>query len=67
MAEQSNLDEITTFLNDKFSGETEYLQATHEVLQDIVPIYNANAHYKRLILLDASALRSELLTLLSRG
>ncbi|AGP85544.1 NADP-specific glutamate dehydrogenase [Alteromonas mediterranea] len=46
MAEQSNLDEITTFLNDKFSGETEYLQATHEVLQDIVPIYNANAHYK---------------------
>ncbi len=46
MAQKSNFDEIYTFLNEKFAGETEYLQAVHEVLEDIVPIYNANEDYK---------------------
>lgn len=46
MAQVSNFDEIYGFLNDKFSGETEYLQAVHEVLEDIIPIYNANKDYK---------------------
>lgn len=45
MVQQSNFDEIYGFLNDKFSGETEYLQAVHEVLEDIIPIYNANEDY----------------------
>ncbi|WP_394220432.1 NADP-specific glutamate dehydrogenase [Alteromonas gracilis] len=46
MAQQSNFDEIYTFLTERFNGEPEYLQAVHEVLQDIVPIYNANEDYK---------------------
>lgn len=46
MAQQSNFEEIYTFLNDRFSNEPEYLQAVHEVLEDIVPIYNANESYK---------------------
>ena len=46
MAQKSNFEEIYDFLNDKFSNEVEYLQAVHEVLEDIVPIYNANEDYK---------------------
>ena len=46
MAQKSNFEEIYDFLNDKFSNEVEYLQAVHEVLEDIVPIYNANEEYK---------------------
>jgi len=46
MAQQSNFDEIYSFLNEKFENESEYLQAVHEVLEDIIPIYNANSDYK---------------------
>ena len=46
MTQKSNFEEIYTFLNEKFANETEYLQAVHEVLEDIVPIYNANKNYK---------------------
>ena len=46
MAHQSNFDEIYSFLNEKFEGESEYLQAVHEVLEDIVPISNAHDDYK---------------------
>ena len=46
MAQKSNFEEIYDFLNDKFSNEVEYLQAVHEVLEDIIPIYNANEDYK---------------------
>lgn len=46
MTQKSNFEEIYTFLNEKFANETEYLQAVHEVLEDIVPIYNANKDYK---------------------
>ena len=46
MTQKSNFEEIYTFLNEKFANETEYLQAVHEVLEDIVPIHNANKDYK---------------------
>ncbi|MEC7482144.1 MAG: hypothetical protein VYE21_11085, partial [Pseudomonadota bacterium] len=46
MTQKSNFEEIYTFLNEKFANETEYLQAVHEVLEDIVPIHNANIDYK---------------------
>ena len=45
MTQKSNFEEIYTFLMRSFN-ETEYLQAVHEVLEDIVPIYNANKDYK---------------------
>ncbi|GFD89421.1 glutamate dehydrogenase [Tenacibaculum sp. KUL152] len=46
MPQLSNFDEIYQFLQKRFENEKEYLQAVHEVLQDIVPIYNANEAYK---------------------
>ena len=46
MPQLSNFDEIYQFLHKRFENEKEYLQAVHEVLQDIVPIYNANEAYK---------------------
>ncbi|AGP77966.1 glutamate dehydrogenase [Alteromonas mediterranea 615] len=67
MAEQSNLDEITTFLNDKFSGETESFKPLTKYFKILFLYTMPMRTTKRLILLDASALRSELLTLLSRG
>ena len=48
MSDVSNFDEIYGFLNTKFENEKEYLQAVHEVLEDIIPIYNANGAYKQL-------------------
>ena len=47
MPNESNFDEIYDFLNTKFESEKEYLQAVREVLEDIVPIYNANEAYKQ--------------------
>ncbi len=47
MAPKSNFDEIYTFLNEKFAGETEYLQAVHEVLEDIVYYYAMMSSRKR--------------------
>lgn len=47
MSDVSNFDEIYGFLNTKFENEKEYLQAVHEVLEDIIPIYNANSAYKQ--------------------
>lgn len=44
---KSNIDELNAFLTQRFPHETEYLQATAEVLADIMPIYNANAIYKQ--------------------
>ena len=44
MTQKSNFEEIYTFLTEKFANETEYLQAVHEVLEDIVPIYNAHKY-----------------------
>jgi glutamate dehydrogenase (NADP+) len=46
MSDVSNFDEIYGFLTTKFENEKEYLQAVHEVLEDIIPIYNANTAYK---------------------
>ncbi|WP_338517675.1 NADP-specific glutamate dehydrogenase [Alteromonas gracilis] len=46
MKQLSNFDEIYQFLATRFGNEKEYLQAVHEVLHDIVPIYNANEQYK---------------------
>lgn len=44
---KSNFDSLTDFLKSRFEDEAEYLQATSEVLSDIMPIYNANESYKR--------------------
>ena len=46
MSNQSNHDDIYAYLQTRFEGEKEYLQAVNEVLHDIVPIYNANDDYK---------------------
>lgn len=43
---KSNTEALNTFLAQRFPHESEYLQATSEVLTDIMPIYNANATYK---------------------
>ncbi|WP_421131563.1 NADP-specific glutamate dehydrogenase [Alteromonas sp. A079] len=47
MSSMSNIDVLTRFLSERFENEPEYLQATQEVLADIVPISNANEAYKR--------------------
>ena len=44
---KSNTEALNTFLAQRFPHESEYLQATSEVLTDIMPIYNANATYKQ--------------------
>jgi len=42
----SNFDTLTSFLKTRFHDQAEYLQATSEVLSDIIPIYSANERYK---------------------
>jgi glutamate dehydrogenase (NADP+) len=43
----SNFDTLTDFLKTRFHDEAEYLQATSEVLRDIIPIYSSNPHYEQ--------------------
>ncbi|WP_137167097.1 NADP-specific glutamate dehydrogenase [Salinimonas lutimaris] len=47
MSRESNLDQLTNWLQARYHDQTEYLQATSEIARDVIDVFNANEAYKQ--------------------